>query len=170
MSRLFEAMAAAEHAAAELDVGSCDVGALPPIDVRNELWYPRFFHTNAEVLNNAKRKNVNVVIKMIGIQGDLKCAPPTRYEWTALQEDINIGIGKGTIRIKPRWVQTDIEYLDEEFEWADGNADRLLIICSCPSQIGQDRTIMQKVRLLHSLPLISRIQTPVCGYRRFSPS
>ena len=125
---------------AALSVGSQNI-----IDVRKEAWYSAYFYDNKQGLNNAKRKNANVMIKMVGIKGDLQHGLRSRYEWTTLQEDINEGIDKGIIRMKPRWVQVEFEDLDEEFEWADADDDRLLFICSCPSQIDQDRTIMQQV-------------------------
>ena len=116
------------------------------INVREELWYARYYATNEATLNNLIRKNPNVRIKMIGIQGCLDFGKRTRCEWTALQEDINQTVASGKIHTKPKWSSIDFEDLVEEVEWAAKDKNRVVIICSCPSQIGEDTTIMQQVK------------------------
>ena len=131
-------------------------GKQAPIDVRNEAWYMRYFNVNESALNNLRRKNANTAIKMVGIQGDLQYGLRTRHEWTCLQEDINQSIAQGKIRGRPMWSQIDFKDLKEELKWAQKSSwwggmrrapstKRAIIVCSCPSQIGNDKTIMRQV-------------------------
>ena len=131
-------------------------GKEAPIDVRNEAWYMRYFNVNESALNNLRRKNANTAIKMVGIQGDLQYGLRTRHEWTCLQEDINQSIAQGKIRGRPMWSQIDFKDLKEELKWAQKSSwwggmrrapstKRAIIVCSCPSQIGNDKTIMRQV-------------------------
>ena len=131
-------------------------GKEAPIDVRNEAWYMRYFNVNESALNNLRRKNPNAVIRMLGIQGDLQHGLRTRYEFTCLQEDINQSIADGKIHVRPTWIQVEFKDLQEELKWAQKSgwwggmrrapsAKRAIIICSCPSQIGTDKTIMRQV-------------------------
>ena len=53
-------------------------GEGPEINVREEFWYPRYFMSNETVLKNIYRKNSSVVVKMMGIQGDLTFGKRTR--------------------------------------------------------------------------------------------
>ena len=112
----------------------------------SEGWYPRYFQSNVTVLNNAARKKKSVKVKMIGLQGCLTYGVRTRFEWTALTEDINEGCEKEKIRVRPSWQQVeDLSELEEELEWADKRPNRIIIVCSVPSQIGNDKTIMRQV-------------------------
>ena len=48
--------------------------------------------------------------------------------------------------LRPLWSQVRFEDLEDEIEWAEKEGkQRVVIICSCPSQIGNDRTIMRQV-------------------------
>lgn len=76
-------------------------GAGLEINVREEQWFPRYFMTNEYTLNNLVRKNPNVEVKMVGIQGDLTYGVRTKCEWTALQEDINESVRTGRIHVSP---------------------------------------------------------------------
>ena len=111
------------------------IGAKPAVDVRNEQWYPRYFMANESTLNNLVRKNNQVQIKMLGIQGCLTYGQRTRHEWTCLQEDINQGVESNKIKVRPKWVQVEFDDLEEEMEWADKKPNRVVIICSCPSRV-----------------------------------
>ena len=72
----------------------------------SEGWYPRYFQSNVTVLNNAARKKKSVKVKMIGLQGCLTYGVRTRFEWTALTEDINEGCEKGKIHVRPSSLAT----------------------------------------------------------------
>ena len=76
-------------------------GAGLEINVREEQWFPRYFMTNEYTLNNLVRKNPNVEVKMVGIQGDLTHGVRTKCEWTCLLEDINESVRTGKIRVSP---------------------------------------------------------------------
>lgn len=110
-------------------------GAAPSLNVRGELWYMRYYQDNVSTLNNLVRKNPNVEPKMVGVQGHLEHGIRTRFEWTRLQEDINLGLEKGKINVRPRWSQVEKDDLAEEMEWADEKPNRVIIVCSCPSQV-----------------------------------
>ena len=69
-------------------------------DVRNEQWFPRYFAQNETCLNNLFRRNPNVKVKMVGIQGCLLYGTATRFEWTALTEDINKTVLSGAIKVR----------------------------------------------------------------------
>ena len=105
------------------------------VNVREELWYPRYCQANEYTLNNLHRKKPRVQIKMLGVQGDLTYGLRTRHEFTCLHEDLNIGVELGKITVRPNWVQVDFKDLEEELEWADKKPDRVLVLCSCPSQV-----------------------------------
>lgn len=173
----------------------------PSVNVRNELWYPRYHSTNTKTLNNLFRKNRDVEVKMLGIQGDLDFGLRTRYEFTALQvrppgqlsytkpilsrfllgppcaaagrrgrrpvaitgaitgaiaaatttmyfalqEDINMGVEKSLIKVRPLWVQIPLDDLAEELAWAEKKEGRVVMICSCPSRLGDNRDVVRQV-------------------------
>jgi len=122
-------------------------GKKPEVDVREELWYARYYQSNADMLNNMASMFKKCKIKMVGVQGDLEFGVRTRYEWTALQEDVQDEIKKGTIVTRPQWSQVPFEALQTELEWVnEGDGNRIIIICSCPGRIGDDREIMEKVK------------------------
>ena len=77
-------------------------GAEPKVDVRNEQWYPRYFSQNETTLNNLFRKNPEVQVKMLGIQGCLTYGLRTRHEFTCLQEDINQGVESKKIKVSSK--------------------------------------------------------------------
>ena len=53
---------------------------------------------------------------------------------------------KGKIPVRPKWLQISFEDLEEELEWVQKpGKQRALVICSCPSQIDDDKTIMRQV-------------------------
>ena len=75
-------------------------GAKVERNVREEGWFPRYFAQNETALMNAFRRNSNVKIRMVGIQGCLTFGTATRYEWTALTEDINSTVKSGAIKVR----------------------------------------------------------------------
>ena len=116
------------------------------VNVREEQWFPRYYAVNADTLNNIARKHTAARIRMVGIQGDLRYGVRTKWEWTALQEDINDQVLEGTITKRPEWIQCTFETLKTELEWVDeGDGNRVLILCSCPARIGDDHKIMEQV-------------------------
>jgi len=124
-------------------------GNKPEVDVREELWYSRYYQSNADTLNNMARMYKKSKIRMVGVQGDLKFGVRTRHEWPALQEDIQEQIKEGTIKVRPQWIQVAFEDLQMELDWVDeGNGKRIIIICSCPAQIGDDKEIMEQVKVM----------------------
>ena len=116
------------------------------INVREEHWFPRYYAVNADTLNNVARKNPTARIKMVGIQGDLKFGVRTKLEWTALQEDIQAQVLEGTITKRPEWLQVAFGDIKTELDWvAEGDGNRVLILCSCPARIGDDHKVMEQV-------------------------
>ncbi len=116
------------------------------LNVRQELWFPRYYAVNADILNNVARKHPTARIKMMGVQGDLKWGVRTKLEFTALLEDINAQVLEGTITKRPEWTQCTFESVKSELEWVDeGDGNRVLIVCSCPARIGDDFKIMEQV-------------------------
>ena len=110
-------------------------GAAPKVNVREELWYRGYYQANEYTINNLHRKNPDCQIRMLGIQGDLTHGVRTRHEFTCLQEDINIGVESGKIKVRPKWLQVELDDAEEELEWADKKPNRVLVLCSCPSQV-----------------------------------
>ena len=54
----------------------------------------------------------------------------------------------GKIKVRPKWLQVELDDAEEELEWADKKPNRVLVLCSCPSQIGEDKAIMDKVKAM----------------------
>ena len=85
---------------------------------------------------------------MFGIEGDVEYGLRTRYEWTALQEDCDIAVRQGRLKYRPTFLRSKFEDMSEEIgEWLSKEGKvRYGVMASCPSRIGDDTKIMEKVR------------------------
>ena len=60
----------------------------------------------------------------------------TRLEFTCLKEDIDKSILNETLTLEiAQWSITALKDLAEELEWKDKKTNRVIVICSCPSQV-----------------------------------
>ena len=105
--------------------------------LRNEQWYPRYFGAQEVCLKNLQRKNGDVEVKMVGIEPDIHIifGKRTRVEWTCLQEDIDKSLLNGTLTVRPKFQIIALGDLEEELEWLNKKPNRVIIVCSCPSQV-----------------------------------
>ena len=107
-------------------------------ELRNEAWYMRYFNAQEVCLKNLQRKNRNVEVKMLGIKPDTHetYGKRTRLEFTCLKEDIDKSILNETLSLEiAQWSITALKDLAEELEWKDKKTNRVIVICSCPSQV-----------------------------------
>mmetsp|Transcript_12810 Transcript_12810/g.15308 ORF Transcript_12810/g.15308 Transcript_12810/m.15308 type:complete len:255 (-) Transcript_12810:165-929(-) len=120
------------------------------MDVRKKSWFRPYYATIEKDINNIASKNSfknGGELKIFGIAGCPKYSKSTKYEWTALLEDLDAAINKGSLHFRPTCSRIEFEELDELVgEWVSRpGKNRFAIIASCPSQIGDDTTIMDQV-------------------------
>eukprot|EP00928_Gymnodinium_smaydae_P092004 TRINITY_DN75784_c0_g1_i1.p1 TRINITY_DN75784_c0_g1~~TRINITY_DN75784_c0_g1_i1.p1 ORF type:complete len:342 (+),score=51.62 TRINITY_DN75784_c0_g1_i1:129-1028(+) len=127
-------------------------------DVRAESWYRGYLNANVKAINNfalkdsfqkALHNGAGASIRLLGIEGDVKFGLRTRCEWTALAEDIDAGVMKSSVQVRPQMVRVPFDYLGSELKWLSSGKRgevRKIILASCPGRIGDDRQIMAKVK------------------------
>ena len=105
--------------------------------LRNEQWYPRYFGAQEVCLKNLQRKNRNVEVKMLGIKPDTHetYGKRTRLEFMCLKEDIDKSLLNGTLTVRPKFLIIALGDLAEELEWVNKKPNRVIVVCSCPSQV-----------------------------------
>eukprot|EP00618_Florenciella_parvula_P001678 CAMPEP_0119480912 /NCGR_PEP_ID=MMETSP1344-20130328/9508_1 /TAXON_ID=236787 /ORGANISM="Florenciella parvula, Strain CCMP2471" /LENGTH=307 /DNA_ID=CAMNT_0007515267 /DNA_START=84 /DNA_END=1007 /DNA_ORIENTATION=- len=125
------------------------------IDVRLEAWYPQYLSSICDAINSAatKKKFVKAIadknggLRVFGVEGDIVFGVRTKYEWIALQEDCEAAFKMGRLKYRPTFVRVKFEDLVDDLEWLDKSGKvRYGVMASCPSQIGDDVRIMDKVR------------------------
>eukprot|EP01050_Picozoa_sp_SAG11_P026873 SAG11_NODE_6595_length_1281_cov_5.369712_1_plen_216_part_00 len=124
------------------------------IDVRKESWYPALLQSTSDQVNTTVFKTSfqenRGEILLVGIEGDVEHGKRTKYEWLALLEDIDRGVTKGVVKLRPKSRRVTLEDFEEEVaDWATRKGKhRVVIICSCPCRLGDDLTIMEQVETL----------------------
>ena len=126
------------------------------INVRKEPWYPPLLQSTSDQLNTTVAKKSfqrnGGEILLVGIEGDVTYGRRTRYEWLALQEDLDRGVTKGVVRLRPKNKRVSLEDFEEEVsDWASKpGKHRVVLICSCPSRLGDDTAVMERVEEMAS--------------------
>eukprot|EP01051_Picozoa_sp_SAG22_P022889 SAG22_NODE_5670_length_974_cov_2.330286_1_plen_263_part_10 len=122
------------------------------IDVRCETWYlPLLQSTTDKIIAITSKKSFqrnNGEIMLVGVEGDVTYGARTKYEWLALIEDIDRGVQMGLIKTRPKSRRFSFpdDFEEEVADWASkAGKHRVAIICSCPSRLGDDLTIMEQV-------------------------
>ena len=118
--------------------------------MRQEKWYSRYLQTVTNSLEEANRKKPDARIKVLGIQPNNheEYGARTRIEFNAIEMDILKALRTHAVnKIKePEMMRIKFEYLQSEIDAANNSDGKIhLIIASCPSQLGDDKTIMEQV-------------------------
>eukprot|EP01051_Picozoa_sp_SAG22_P005033 SAG22_NODE_288_length_12949_cov_163.316265_3_plen_112_part_00 len=97
---------------------------------------------------------------LVGVEGDVAYGARTKYEWLALIEDIDRGVHMGLIKKRPKNKRFSFikkrpknkrfsfpeDFEEEVSDWATKKGKlRIATICSCPSRLGDDLTVMEQV-------------------------
>merc|ERR1719463_422664 len=91
-------------------------------------------------------------IRIFGIQANLDFSLATRYEWTALQKDVNKGLESRNqaLLVRPEYVLVPYSELERELDYFTSGRSCYAIIASCPSRIDENRNVMAEVKILAS--------------------
>ncbi len=134
---------------ANASAGSC----LTENQMRAEEWYPRYVQSVCDMYASTMRKFPNKRIQLLGIQPDNHpvFGARTRMEWQCLEKDILRALRAGsTTKIdEPEMKRIKFKFLAREIAEVNNKADQNhLIIASCPSRLGDDATVMDKVEAM----------------------
>ena len=122
------------------------------IDVRKESWYIPLLQSVTDKINAiASKKSFQREggeVMLVGVEGDVAWGARTKYEWLAVIEDIDRGVKAGIIKLRPKSRRFCFpeDFEEEVSDWASKKGKRrIALICSCPSRLGDDMTIMAQV-------------------------
>ena len=126
-------------------------GELTEEQLKSEGWYVRYLQSVTDTLAAIAVKFPNARIRVVGVQPDnhKQYGARTRMEFHLLERDILKALRSGTsLQMKePEMLRVKLEYLQQEIDAANKDEDAIqLVIASCPSQIGDDKTIMDQVK------------------------
>ena len=118
--------------------------------MRKEKWYGRYLQTVTNTLEEATRRKPDARIKVVGIEPNNHdtYGARTRMEFNAVEIDILAAKRQGAeCKIEELEMhRIQFKYLQSEIAAANNSDGKIhLIIASCPSQLGHDKTIMKQV-------------------------
>jgi len=135
--------------------------AVDPVDneemteaqLRREGWYLRYVQSVSDSLSSLSSKFPSARIKVIGVKPDnhAQYGARTRLEFKLLEHDLLKALRSGTsLKMnEPEMQRVKLEYLQDEIDKANQDEEAMqIVIASCPSQIGDDNTIMDQVRAM----------------------
>ena len=125
-------------------------GELNEAMVRAESWYPRYLQSVTDAYATARKKYPGARIKVAGVIPDNHTVygARTRLEFICLEQDILQALRAGTLTDieEPEMTRVRFQHLRADIDDANANEESMhLLIASCPSRIGDDETVMQKV-------------------------
>ena len=113
----------------------------PPLNVRTEPWYARYYQEVTHTINNRARQFPDKSIVLVGIEGDVKWGQRTKQEWTFLQEDIDEQVVAGTVAKRPQNMRIPFGEFASEVERLACSGKHVLV-ASCPARLGENRDVM----------------------------
>ena len=126
------------------------VEQIEELNVRNEVWYWRYYQTVASGINNAHRKHPGATIYLLGIEGDVQYGKRTLQEWTFLLEDIDKHILDGKISTRPSNMRISLESFPQMVAMFASQPNTYVLVASCPARIGDNHNVMEDVREITS--------------------